>query len=151
MTTTLDTFSDSILVSRNLRGPAQRFRSESINLAGNNLLADIHAEIGDWKWNEAAALREYNAEKRAEMEAGVTSEINSKVDGFTVGETLERVEVLFERHPFGFKPITPEDREEWETDEEAELTMKHGAVLGMKLARQNERERKRLARQAVAV
>lgn len=98
---------------------------ELVQVAGMDFLASIHAEIGDWKNQEADALREYNAEKRAAAEAGLTSEINTKVDGFSVGETVERVEALLNRHQFGYKI---------EADDESPEKAEEALVRGMELA-----------------
>lgn len=98
---------------------------ELIQLAGNDFLADIHAEIGDWKWNETEALKAWNEEQRDRADQGLTSEINTKVDGSEIADTLERVSALLERHRFGYRI---------EKDDESPEKAEEALIRGMELA-----------------
>jgi hypothetical protein len=98
---------------------------ELVQVAGYDFLASIHGEIGDWKRNEAEALREWNQEQRDRADQGLTSEINTKVDGPEIADTLERVTALLERHQFGYHI---------EKDDESPERAEEALALGMELA-----------------
>jgi len=104
---------------------------ELVQVAGYDFLASIHSEIGDWKEQEAEALKAWNQEQRDKAEQGLTSEINTKVDGPEIADTLERVTALLERHQFGYKI---------EADDESSEKAEEALALGMETAAAERRQ-----------
>jgi hypothetical protein len=98
---------------------------ELVQVASQDFLAAIHGEIGDWKQNETEALRGWYQEQRDRADQGLTSEINTKVDGPEIADTLERVTFLLERHKFGYRI---------EKDDESPEKAEEALALGMELA-----------------
>lgn len=126
--TTLATYTESIEIGKLF--PTRKSRQfgtcgEVFQGAGQDFLASIRREEGfDSPGQEHDGEKEWNEYRQAQADKGLTSEVNTKVDGVGIGETVERVEVLLERHPFGFK-ITDDD----ESSEKAEEALARGIEL----------------------
>ena len=78
-------------------------KGEVLGGAGEDFLASIHGEIGDWKENEAAALKEYREEQNRLVDIGLTTEINTSKELMPIDEIVDRCQAILRRHPYGYK------------------------------------------------
>ena len=97
---TLTEYSESFIVSSNFRkGEA----GHGISAAGQILLESIKGEIPLFQDYEEQVDKENQEEAERQIEAGLTSEINTSKTLVNLEETLRGVVMVLVRHPHGFK------------------------------------------------
>lgn len=101
----VDIYTDAIKVAQYFPSTSSRrygTSNEILGESGESLLAAIHDELGDWRRNERAALKEWNDQQKDLEDAGLTTEINTSKSCDNISDTMDRIHALFRRHPFGF-------------------------------------------------